>query len=339
MLANRVIAVGEQTNKQLLELNYIMSITSNEAVVHPRDIAQEVLGTIQWIEEDKGYCKCPGHDQHSGKSGNTDCIVYLNGAANIFCFHNSCVEERQQASKALRIAIAKGEVDPNSKINTKELREKQKQEQKRRLLETRASCSLPLILKRYAWPFANIQTDSPVVLSKAEVSTSWKRIVGLYKPDDILWIGDTYSSGKPEHHVHFKRAEEWLKQSTISGNFTCPATFKNDSYSRSNDNVLVRRFLVVESDILTKDQVGAIFCWLKDEVGLKLRAVVDTAGKSLHGWFEFPKKPVFEELQIILPQLGCDPGLFRASQPCRIPGVLRGEKYQSLIYLGGKEGK
>jgi hypothetical protein len=316
-----------------------MSIANNGVDVHPKDIAQEVLGIIKWVEDDKGYCRCPGHDQHGSKSGNTDCIVYLNGAANIFCFHDSCVEERQQASKALRSALAKGEADPSVKLSRKELSDHHRQEQKRRLLETRAATSLPLILKRYPWPLTEISENSPVTLNPGDVATGWKHIVGLYKADDILWIGDTYSSGKPEHHVNFKRAEEWLQQPSIKGQLTCPATFKNDSHSRSNDNVLTRRFLVVESDVLTKDQAGAIFRWLKEEVGLNLRAVVDTAGKSLHGWFEFPKKAVFDELQIILPQLGCDPGLFRASQPCRIPGVLRGDKYQSLIYLSGKEGK
>ena len=117
------------------------------------------------------------------------------------------------------------------------------------------------------------------------------------------------------------------------GQLTCPATFKSNSFSRSNENILQRRFLVVESDVLSKDQIGAVFKWLKDNVGLRLRAIVDTAGKSLHGWFDYPKKAVVEELEIILPQLGCDKGLFRASQPCRIPGALRDGRYQSLLYL------
>jgi hypothetical protein len=59
---------------------------------------------------------------------------------------------------------------------------------------------------------------------------------------------------------------------------------------------------------------------------------VDTGGKSLHGWFDMPKKAIFDELETILPLLGCDPGLFKPSQPCRMPGVPRGEKYQTLIY-------
>lgn len=49
--------------------------------------------------------------------------------------------------------------------------------------------------------------------------------------------------------------------------------------------------------------------------------------------YKYPKKTVLDQLEIILPQLGCDKGLFRASQPCRIPGALRDEKYQRLVFL------
>ena len=316
-----------------------MIVTDTETQVNAREIAVELLGLIHWIEEDKGYCTCPGADGHSTKAGDADCIVYLDGAATISCFHQSCVDEREKANRALRAALAKGEGDGGVKLSSDERKQKQRREQKRRLLERRAASSLPLILKRYAWTYADIQKDSPVILAPHDVAAGWRRIAELYQPDDILWIGDTYSSGRPEHSCHFQTAAHWLKQPRVQGQFTCPATFKNDRFSRSNENVLARRFLVVESDILTKDQVGAVFRWLKDEVKLPLRAVVDTAGKSLHGWFDFPKTAVLEELRIILPQLCCDPGLFKSSQPCRLPGAIRDGKHQSLIYFCAKEGK
>lgn len=93
-----------------------------------------------------------------------------------------------------------------------------------------------------------------------------------------------------------------------------------------------QRYLVVESDSLTKDQVGAIFRWLDQAVDLSLRAVVDTAGKSLHGWFEFPTPDALTELKIMLPALGCDSKMFGSSQPCRLPGGLRNGHIQKLIY-------
>jgi hypothetical protein len=38
-------------------------------------------------------------------------------------------------------------------------------------------------------------------------------------------------------------------------------------------------------------------------------------------------------LKNILPNLGCDPALFKPSQPCRLPGARRGDKTQALLYL------
>jgi hypothetical protein len=307
-----------------------LSISDRQEHVDPKHAAEDILGPIQWKTDHKGYCTCPGEDKHSGKTGKTDCVVYLDGAANIFCFHQSCLQERHEAARLLRQAIATGDFD---KIPARELKEKKRREREHLMTEVRAASSLPTILKRYRWEYAEISKDSPTPLPDHEVAGQWKEILQLFKPSDVVWIGGTYDSGSTQHNANFRTVEAWLKETTISGQFTCPAAFKNASFSRSNDNVLHRRFLVVESDVLSKDQVGAVFRFLHDEVGLRLRAIVDTAGKSLHGWFDFPKKAVLEELEIILPQLGCDPGLFRASQPCRMPGALRDGKYQRLVYL------
>jgi len=199
-------------------------------------------------------------------------------------------------------------------------------------LEQRSRTALPQILKNHRWTMEMIQNDSSDA-SETSPQDQWKDIVRLFDEDDVVWIGEKYDSGNEEKQDHFQSAKAWLAGSGVVGQLTCPASFKPSSFSRNNENVLQRRFLVVESDVLSKNQIGAVFRWLKDEVGLSLRAIVDTAGKSLHGWFDYPKKSVVEELEIILPQLGCDKGLFRASQPCRIPGALRDGRYQTLLYL------
>ena len=76
-----------------------------------------------------------------------------------------------------------------------------------------------------------------------------------------------------------------------------------------------------------------MFKWLKNLVQLKLCAIVDTAGKSLHAWFEYPTEDTVNELRIVLPELGCDPKLFTPSQPVRLPGAERDGKMQRLVYL------
>lgn len=153
-----------------------------------------------------------------------------------------------------------------------------------------------------------------------------------FRRTDVVWIGGLQDSGRPESAGNFKTVEEWLKCNRAPGQFICPANFKNNSIARSNANIVDRRFLVVESDVLNKNEVGAVFRFLM-ECGLILVAVVDTAGKSLHGWFDYPScESALDELKLILPALKCDPKLFTASQPVRLPGAVRDGKFQRLIY-------
>jgi hypothetical protein len=49
------------------------------------------------------------------------------------------------------------------------------------------------------------------------------------------------------------------------------------------------RFLVVESDTLTKDQVGAVFAYLHRRLRYRLHYIIDMGGKSLHAWFDAPR--------------------------------------------------
>jgi hypothetical protein len=102
--------------------------------------------------------------------------------------------------------------------------------------------------------------------------------------------------------------------------------------------VLQKKFLVIESDILNKSQMGSVIAWCRQF--MRLRAIVDTGGKSLHGWFDQPEPEIESELKLILPNLGrrgeqetLDSALFKPSQPCRLPGKTRGGKIQSLLYL------
>jgi hypothetical protein len=100
--------------------------------------------------------------------------------------------------------------------------------------------------------------------------------------------------------------------------------------------------MVVESDTLNREEVGAVFQFLRVKLRHTLFAVVDTGGKSLHGWFNIqPNKLFHEELKATLIGLGCDPALFKASQPVRLCGVPRdGEKNQVLLWCrdDGREG-
>src|SRR5690606_10111041 len=93
-------------------------------------------------------------------------------------------------------------------------------------------------------------------------------------------------------------------------------------------------YLVVESDELPKADQLAVFGWLRDWAGWDLRMVLDTAGKSLHGWFKWPEH--LEKLQIkaLLDALRCDPRLMTPSQPVRVAGAMRDGRMQAITWLG-----
>jgi len=304
------------------------------------EIAANILGEITWASPTMGYCECPGKKSHGSKDGGKDCVVYLDRIPTASCLHASCKATVDAANRRLRAAILNPTGDASFEVHkpTAEERARLAERDLKSRMQLRARKSLPSILKKYRWPYAEILNDSPVDIKTAE-EHHWRLLLGKFRPDDVLWIGERESSGRPENAANFRTVTDWLKCEWSPHTFLCPSVFKNNSVSRSNENVLARRFLVVESDLLTRDEVGAVFRYLVD-CGLKLVAVVDTAGKSLHGWFEYPAgEELMEELRLILPALKCDPKMLTASQPARLPSAMRDGKRQKLIFLAKEEAK
>jgi len=221
--------------------------------------------------------------------------------------------------------------------------EAEENERKKLRLEAKARFALGALLALYRGGFAHYGNRSPYNLLACDPRDDWRLLLRLFDPQDTVWIGKSPSDSagaeaSPDWQQYcatrFRTVAEWLKEPECPGMFTCPSLFKPGSTSRCNANLVKRRFLVVESDLLDRNKICSVFQWL--EQFSKLRAIVDTAGKSLHAWFETPDKETFSELKITLPQLGCDPALFRESQPCRLPGARRPDKenrVQSLLYL------
>lgn len=310
---------------------------NNEIEIKVKPTAQEVVesmvGEVVWVSGIEGYCECPGRTSHTTQNGKKDCKIYLDKVPTLFCFHGSCKSEIETANMKLRQALMSGELGSKKGRLTAEDKARIQERQKKESIRKRAACSKARILKDYRWTYAEILRDSLVPVPE-NPAIHWILLLACFHPNDVIWIGDKFHSGKPEHSSHFRTGGDWSKESMAPAQFTCPATFKPGCYGRTNDNIVTRRFLVVESDILGRDEVGAVFKWLKDKVGLNLRAVVDTAGKSLHAWFDYPPEQGVEELKLVLPELDCDPKLFTASQPVRLPGALRDGKYQKLVFLG-----
>ena len=307
----------------------------------PKNIAESIVGAVDWQSENHGLCKCPGEAAHTSHTRVRDTTVFIDGAPTIFCWHSSCAPYRDEANRKLRRAISS---DPlykpanimsgGTSIPRALVIQKDPESEVLDRIKTIAESNKQRYLTHYNWDPADMFEESPIPIPDAP-QAQYEAMLSLFKPDDIVWIGGVKDSGN--HPQHFKTATEWL-QTPPQGQFTTAGVFAPDTISRSNENVVARRYLVIESDTLTKPEMGAVFQLMRDLFKMKLYAVVDTAGKSLHGWLEMPKKEWFDQLKAFLIPLGCDPATFKPSQPVRMPGVKRNDKTQSLLWFcqGGK---
>jgi hypothetical protein len=193
----------------------------------------------------------------------------------------------------------------------------------------------PELFERFRWPFGEIVAESPLQVCERDAEDQFRTWLRLWPAHCHVWIGDVYSSGRPEHRTNFRPVADWYQIGPAMGNFTCGSSFKPGSFSRCNENLNGQRFLVIESDTLAKDEVGAVFRYLQRRLHYHLHCIIDTAGKSLHAWFDAPRNKVWENrLKAGLTVLGCDPKVFTYSQPVRVPGAYRDGRLQRLVWLG-----
>jgi hypothetical protein len=334
-------------------------------MTNPRQIAAGIVGAVDWQTEVSGFCRCPGESLHTHKTGKKDCRVSVDGAPTIYCFHSSCEQAVAATNRRLRRELGAGSWElalPGGKIlrsgdilqrdgTVKTMAEivadghhggavlpdGHHQALERLLLETlrvNADRFKPELFEKFRWPFAQILADSPLLVADRDADEQFRTWLRLWPAHSHVWIGDVYSSGRPEHRTHFRPVSEWYQIGPVMGNYTCGSSFKPGSYQRSNVNCNGTRFLVVESDTLKKDEIGAVFAYMNNRLHFNLHAIIDTAGKSLHGWFDAPRDRLIEtRLKTVLHVFGCDPKLFTYSQPVRVPGAYRDGKLQRIVWL------
>lgn len=194
--------------------------------------------------------------------------------------------------------------------------------------------------------------SSPVAYKAPESWNPHSMLQGLYGPTDLLWMGNVYDTGLPHHTANFKTRDEWLQHEKLPPRLAA-GTFKIGSTSRSQNSVLTAPYIVLESDTLighkpeTLEEKALNQClsyglirYAQEALGLNLRAVVDTQGKSLHAWFDKPSPEQVEAILAMADGLRIDKEVMNQAQilPLRAPGC-RHEKsggYASLLYLNPK---
>jgi hypothetical protein len=77
-------------------------------MVDPKQVAERIVGRVDWQSEVSGFCKCPGEGMHTSANGKKDCRVNIDGAPTIFCCHASCVRAVAVTNRRLRRELACG---------------------------------------------------------------------------------------------------------------------------------------------------------------------------------------------------------------------------------------
>jgi hypothetical protein len=264
------------------------------------------------------YIRCPYEQKHTKPTKGRDCQLYFNDGPNIFCFHQSCREDLKELCDFVRFEVtgsARGEYEFRVYLGPRPNNE---------LAEDVRQTRDALLQK-----FWGKLSPAPVEISSVELLSR------LFKPKDVLWIGQEFHSG-PKYAHHFQTLKEWAKQPPPPNwDFTTGATFWPGSCDRKSESVAQRRYLVLESDQASQEEQWAMIAWARTELELKLQFVVHSGNKSCHAWLRWPGESWLREYQPALEAMGFDANTMRKSQPVRLGGAinLKTRKRQEVLWL------
>ena len=199
----------------------------------------------------------------------------------------------------------------------------------------------------------------------------------LYRPEDILYIGNQTERGK-EQQNHVKTVSEWIAffQDRIAKIAAMPENAQGQALQRLGDAypliipnplsghrentkdgarqtlrgdacVQSFRFMVLESDSLSFPQQGALLRGICRLLECKVCAVIYSGGKSCHAWVrldgisnldEWEKK--IKEHFAVLGKIGFDGACCNAARLSRFAGMFRRDKgkFQRVLYLAPEGG-
>lgn len=284
-----------------------------------RQIAEEVLGAVDWLDEHTGYCDCPGANLHTTPTRERDCRVYLDAsdgyAPTIYCFHNSCKKEIETANHHFRSSLGRA---ARGKSGHSAVRHNSNSRIER--------CA-------FADPFEAL-------------------LEACYEAGDIVSIApgllpDGESRPFPEHGgVNVFTRDEWIERAKGRGGIARLFSTRQGLYIRINPvaakskgsdrDVTAFRHTLIESDRLAKADQERI---LRDS-GLPIAALIDSAGCSIHAWVRVDAESMeqyHERRELVwnaLPDhFQIDGQNKNPSRFSRCPGGRRGDAIQELLGL------
>lgn len=197
---------------------------------------------------------------------------------------------------------------------------------------------------------ADLHGASPILIDWPPEEDSWRTLGVLYRPDELLFLGDDDTPGKLGESI--RPADEWIGFIRNRGGCPYPKFIPNPltgklgstkggkpSY-RSDNCVASFRFMVCEFDNIPISRQVA-FWWAVPH--LPVAAITFSGKKSLHAlirvdavdaaeWEREVEQKLF--VQFFKP-LGLDPSCKNESRLSRMPGHRRADtgEHQKLLYL------
>ena len=335
-----------------------------------QSIAEELLGVSLDVG---GFAQCPGYQHHTTGKGRKDFRVVLDGAPTGYCFHTHCGEEVDAFNKELRrrIWFEENGTSPAPRGSWGEgVAQEPKVDPK-----ARPALDLAAV-EAYVRGVPAIDRDWLRRRSARAVVgvTAAEFLKTLYPAGErVLIFADQRSQGNfifeagegrlagswrlsQQRGVHAVRSELprgskdgfWFLVQPVTGKWEIKRDVKYPEAGgrdvtamytrRSQGNVTAWRYFVLESDELNEA------LWLRVLVNLPMpiAAIYTSGGRSIHALiqWEVPSKSEWDAARNIIRQivcpLGADPAALTAVRLSRLPGCLRGDRMQELIYLNPK---
>jgi hypothetical protein len=172
----------------------------------------------------------------------------------------------------------------------------------------------------------------------------------LYKPDDILFVGDVYQRNVFTVTDHIAAIKSGIKtEAHIIPNPMTGAIGKTKDGSESfrcDATIADFRFAIVEFDNATRNQQVCFWYSMIAKKVFNIAALIDSGGKSIHAWVrvnlkteadwdKYVRGEIYDQDRGLMAIMGADRSCQNPSRLSRLPGHYRKEKnaWQRLLYL------
>jgi hypothetical protein len=182
----------------------------------------------------------------------------------------------------------------------------------------------------------------PTPTSVPGASEFQKFLSSAFAATEVVCICEQVEDGKPMTSGSFLPVEDWIKRfdspdsilfrpDRAEGVYVRINPFKPNLYSGSDNDVSAYRHVLVEFDDKPKAEQEKL---LRDS-GLPISVLIDSGGKSIHGWVrvDAPSRKEWDARRDLIYSSipGIDPKNKNPSRFSRLPGAWRGESQQKLL--------